>query len=287
MKEAKLYITPTKSGIPSALYPLIHKSLQSALEKSSPYYIALSGGSLPSLLKDLPESFTRANIDPQWEKWHIILADERLVPGTDPDSNLKALKESFLDQVPIPADQIYGIDETLLSSDGDETAPLHEIMAKEYQKRVFDDGVCKISDREYYLDCVLLGFGPDGHTASLFPQHELLNETKLLVAGIQDSPKPPPNRITLSMKVFNEQSKNIIFVGAGGSKAPILKDIFEQIHITSEEGDSKQCVAQMKDAVEQQYPCGMLTPRGGALVYITDAEGGKDLTFAQSCCSLL
>lgn len=283
MQEAKLYIAASKDDIPGSLFPLIHKSLSLALEKSSRFYIAFSGGSLPSLLTNLAQSFTDANIDPQWEKWHVLLADERLVPSSSPDSNLKALKESFLDQVPIPPERIYGIDETLLA----DKASMHENAAKEYQKRVFDEGVCKLKDREFLLDCVLLGFGPDGHTASLFPNHKLLTETQLLVAGINDSPKPPPERITLSMKVFNEHSRHIIFVGAGDSKAPILKDIFDQIHLSSEDEKSKQCAVEMKPLSEQQYPCGMLRPRGGGLVYITDSAGGQDLTFAQNCCSLL
>jgi 6-phosphogluconolactonase len=283
MKEAKLYIAPTKGDISTTLFSLIHKSLQFALDKSPQFYIALSGGSLPSLLSDLPQSFTDANIDPHWENWHIVLADERLVPSSDPDSNLKALRESFLNQVPIPPEQIYGIDESQLSSG----TLVHENIAKEYQNRVFDEGVCKTRNKEHLVDCVLLGFGPDGHTASLFPNHALLNETQLLVAGIQDSPKPPLERITLSMKVFNEQSRYVIFVGAGESKAPILKDIFEQIHVTSDDGNSKQCVVEMKEVSEQQYPCGMIRPRDGGLVYITDSAGGKDLMFAQSCCSLL
>eukprot|EP01083_Nonionella_stella_P094068 263839_1 len=274
--EAKLYIAPSKNEIAASLYPLIQRSLEESFAESSEssFYIAFSGGSLPALLSGLPDFLADANVDPHWQNWHVILADERLVSSTDPDSNLGALKTCLLDQIPIPVDQIFGIDESILSPNSNEDA---NKIAEEYQERVF--GNVDLSSRKYLLDCVLLGFGPDGHTASLFPNHPLLNENDLLVAGIIDSPKPPPKRITLTMKVLNELSKNVIFVGAGGSKAPILRNIFDRVQLISEDSsdhssDAKKCVAIMKKS--QKYPCGMIRPQSGSLVYLTDADGAAD-----------
>ena len=285
IRAAKLYIAHSKDVIAASLYPLIHKAFQSALVESPSFYIALSGGSLPSLLSDLPLSFHTAGIDPQWEKWHVLLADERLVTSSDPDSNLKALKESFLDHVPIPLSQIYGIEESLLKTDNGISCR-HEVVAQEYQNRVFSEPIG--NGRRYFIDCVLLGFGPDGHTASLFPNHKLLCEYDLLVAGIKDSPKLPLERITLTLKVFNEMSRNVIFVGAGESKAPILRDIFERVHLVSEEvTKTKSCVVEVKDLKHQKYPCGMIRPIDGGLVYVTDTGGAQTLTITQQCCSLL
>lgn len=267
-QQASLFIANEKKDIPSLLFPLIHQSLISALSKSSQFYIALSGGSLPSLLRDLPESFESAGINPEWDKWHVIFADERIVPHTNEDSNMKACKEHFLDKVSIPKTQIYGIDESLIGSDA-------SIVASEYQSRIFPPSKSK---NQNHIDCVLLGFGPDGHTASLFPNHPLLHEHELLVAGIMDSPKPPPQRITLTMKVFNDMSQDIIFVGAGDSKAPILDGIFSSIQEVKREKFSRQCIASM-NTENQQYPCGMIYPRneGASLIYITDEAGAKDL----------
>ena len=285
MRQAKLYIESSKDEIKSTIYPLIIKALQDSLNESSSFYIALSGGSLPSLLSNLPQSFQIAEIDPQWGKWHVLLADERLVSSSDPDSNIKALKESFLDRVPIPASQIYGIDESILIANS-ETSSRHIAVAQEYQARVFSDPI--ENKRRYLVDCALLGFGPDGHTASLFPDHALLREHDLLVAGIHDSPKPPLERITLTMKVFNELSRNVIFIGAGKSKAPILRDIFERVHLVSgEQTKSKVCVVELKEIKNQIYPCGMIQPSGGGLVYVTDTDGAQELTTSQQCCSLL
>lgn len=75
------------------------------------------------------------------------------------------------------------------------------------------------------FDLLLLGVGPDGHTASLFPGHRLLNVTDRLIAYISDSPKPPPQRITMTFPLINN-ARFSIFAVAGSGKAEIVKAIF-------------------------------------------------------------
>lgn len=77
------------------------------------------------------------------------------------------------------------------------------------------------------FDLLLLGIGPDGHTASLFPNHELLDVKDRLIAYIKDSPKPPPQRITMTYPLINN-ARQTIFAVPGKGKADIIRKIFSE-----------------------------------------------------------
>lgn len=302
--RAKLLVNQTKASIPYSLHSQIHKSFLKAIDNNSPtstFSIAISGGSLPSFLSTLPQSFIDAEIDPQWGRWHVVLADERLVPSTDEDSNLRAIRNHFLDKVPIPNDQIHGIDESfLLPSTLEVPSKIAEQVAAEYQDRVIDPLVAAPyagTDRNSMkqvpvLDCVLLGFGPDGHTCSLFPTHPLLDIDNLLVAGIEDSPKAPPRRITLTLPMLNDFSRDVVFVGAGGSKGPVLDATFKSVTGSSERsnsdsgGDGEDCLEYVVTMADSPiYPCGMVRPKKGTLTWVVDADATHDLLVTHGCVS--
>ena len=284
--RAKLVIVPTKGAISKTLSTLIIKSCQKALQSSSSssssiFTIALSGGSLPSFLKELSTAFDEANIDPQWEKWHVFLADERCVPSSHEDSNLGSIRKHFTSGVGIPPCQIYGIDESLLSGSSED-------IAESYQENVVNKLLeqKKTHGGDGRIDCVLLGFGPDGHTCSLFPNHQLLKEQSLFVASIDDSPKPPPSRITLTLPFLNEYCRQIIFCGAGESKRPIIQAVFPNIIgndgvIIEENSTLGAKVASMKLCDPAPYPCGMVRPKhdvdeDDSLIWLVDEAAAME-----------
>jgi 6-phosphogluconolactonase len=178
------------------------------------FIVALSGGSLPKILG--PTLAADAHID--WFVWHVCWADERCVPPSHPDSNYSVAKKYFFDYVSIPSSQIYNPDTSL---DPASTAAAYE----DTLAQLFASPALRLlAPPPPRFDLILLGMGEDGHTASLFPGHPLLHETEHWVAPIYDSPKPPPERITLTLPLINN-ARQVIFITAGAGKAKILPQV--------------------------------------------------------------
>eukprot|EP00298_Acanthocystis_sp_HF-20_P007514 c17090_g2_i1.p1 GENE.c17090_g2_i1~~c17090_g2_i1.p1 ORF type:complete len:247 (-),score=121.79 c17090_g2_i1:21-740(-) len=171
------------------------------------FSVAWSGGSVPSILSGALVN-EQKNID--FTKWQVFYADERFVPLNHDDSNHGVLSKLLLTQVPIPQEQIYPINPNASSV---------EDCAKEYENKVVS-----VLGPNAVFDLVILGMGPDGHTASLFPKHKILSETSI-VASLTDSPKPPPQRVTLTLPVLNK-ARRTFFVVTGSEKVEALKQIF-------------------------------------------------------------
>jgi 6-phosphogluconolactonase len=100
-------------------------------------------------------------------------------------------------------------------------------LADEYESQLIQSFASKDSARFPVFDVIMLGMGPDGHTASLFPGHALLSETTGWVAPIEDSPKPPSRRITLTLPVINHAAR-VVFVATGSTKQDVLKTVLDE-----------------------------------------------------------
>jgi 6-phosphogluconolactonase len=148
---ASLVAASSKNEVASILNKAIAKICVEAINARGTFTVALSGGSLPSLLADLDKACNGADADPMYSCWHIVLADERCVPSDDPENNLKAIKENFLSKVPIPEANIHGIDETKLDETTEAVASAYELVLKKVMES--SGGL---------LDLAVLGFGPDG-----------------------------------------------------------------------------------------------------------------------------
>lgn len=226
-KQPNLYAYPSVDDLAKALRTYVLQCQAAGLTRHGVFKVGVSGGSLP---KTLAQALLAPPAGPedvvQWDKWEIFFADERAVPLDHPDSNYGLVKLELLDKIPADAGKptVHPIDVTYL----DDTQEL----ADQYEQVLVASFANRDSVRLPIFDLLLLGCGPDGHTCSLFPGHPLLREVSAWVAPIEDSPKPPPKRITLTLPVVTHAVR-IAFVATGGGKKEIMKQILEhgQTHL--------------------------------------------------------
>jgi 6-phosphogluconolactonase len=257
-KSPNLYSYPDIPTLATQLRTYILHSQKAAFTRHDAFKIAVSGGSLPATLAKAllaPSSPTDPHDSvPQFLKWEIFFADERAVALDHEDSNYGLLKKDLLDHIPQAqgTPKVHPIDVSVL----DDTQEL----ADRYQQLLTDSFASKDSVRLPQFDLILLGCGPDGHTCSLFPGHPLLRETDAWVAAIEDSPKPPARRITLTLPVVGHGVK-IAFVATGGGKREILGQILE-----SDEG--------------RALPCGLVNEAGRERVsWFTDESAVEGVSY--------
>jgi 6-phosphogluconolactonase len=221
-KQPNLYTFPDVPALAVTLRAYILTAQTAAIHRHAQFKIAVSGGSLPATLAT---ALLAPSTGPQdvilWSKWEIFFADERAVPLDDPDSNYALLKKELLDKLELPD----GEGPTVHTIDVQHLDDVQEL-ADQYEQLLVKSFASRDSVKLPIFDLLLLGCGPDGHTCSLFPGHALLRETDAWVAPIEDSPKPPPKRITLSLPVVTHGVK-VAFVATGKGKQGILKKIFE------------------------------------------------------------
>ena len=153
--------------------------------------LVLAGGTTPRRCYEL-----LAGLEVEWGRVTVLFGDERCVPASHPDSNYRMAREALLDQV-APA-TVHRIPGELGPDEG----------AAAYARVVA--GLAP-------LDVVVLGVGEDGHTASLFPGDAALN-AKGWAVGVRNSPKPPPERVTLTLQALRGAHR-VIILAAGAGKA--------------------------------------------------------------------
>jgi 6-phosphogluconolactonase len=166
-------------------------------------HLALSGGTTPKRAYELLAA--RA---PDLEGVHIWFADERCVPPDDEESNYRLLAESLLTPARVPPERVHRMEGELGPDEG----------ARRYEEAL-RDGVESWERELPVLDLIVLGIGPDGHVASLFGGSPALDAgDEVLCLGVRDSPKPPPERITLSLAVLRA-ARRCLLLATGASKA--------------------------------------------------------------------
>jgi 6-phosphogluconolactonase len=187
----------TADQVAQAAYQQILKAAEQAIAEHGKFKLVLAGGSTPEKVYRL---LAKADVD--WSNWYIYYGDERCLPVDHADRNSLMATSAFLEKVAIPDKQIFTIPAEL----GPEQA------AKKYQQIVAD---------ALPFDMVLLGMGEDGHTASLFPGHK--HQENELAHAVYNSPKPPPERVTISAKALSN-TQQLIFLITGTNKQEAVKN---------------------------------------------------------------
>ncbi len=214
-----------------------------SIAKHGVFHVALAGGSTPRQLYQL---LTRPDISQQveWQRVHIYFGDERAVPPDHPDSNFRMAKEALLDHVPIPRANIYRIE----TERGDmREAALH-------YEQLLVNNLPETEEGVPQFDLVLLGIGPDGHTASLFPDTDILQQQERYVDAVYVKQKSTW-RVSITFPVINH-ARHVLFLVAGADKQAVVQQILS---------DSQY---------SPRLPVQMLKPAGQVEMYLdSDAAG--------------
>ncbi len=181
----------------------VSRQLARAREERGVAHVALSGGTTPGRTYEL-----LARDPADWRDVELWFADERCVEPDDPESNYRLAAESLLVPAGIPAERVHRMRGELGPHEG----------AAQYAVEMSEQ-LPSVGDGAPVFDVIVLGIGPDGHVASLFPGAEELDAgPEAVCLGVTNSPKPPPERITLSLAVLRA-ARGCLLLATGAGKA--------------------------------------------------------------------
>ena len=223
----------------------IVRAANAAVAERGRFTIALSGGSTPRNLYTLLATNARSTLP--WAQMFFFWSDERHVPPNDPESNYRMAEETMLSKIPVLPGNVFRV-----PAENPDAAAAAE--AYEQTLRKF---FALEAGQFPRFDMILLGLGPDGHTASLFPETAALRETaRLVVANWVEKMKT--SRITFTLPVLNV-ARCVAFLVSGADKAPILREVLEG------------------NAPGEKYPSKLVQPSDGKLIWFVDRAAASEL----------
>ena len=206
--SAVVEIFPDGDALVEAAGKRLVDTIGSAVASRGRALIVLTGGGNGiGLLKYLAAHAQQID----WAGVHLFWGDERYVPEDDDERNDKQARAALLDHIDIPSSQVH----TMPASDGEFGTDL-TAAALAYDQLLAANA--EPGEPVPHFDVHLLGMGPEGHINSLFPDTAAVLETNRMVVAIDDSPKPPPQRITLTLPAV-QRSREVWLMVSGAAKA--------------------------------------------------------------------
>lgn len=176
--------------------------------------VVLTGGRVGiATLAAVATSAARAAID--WSRLTVWWGDERYLPAGDPERNETQARAALLDHVPLDPTKVHAMPAAPADGTGDPEADASRYAAE------LAAATAEAPTGTPTFDVLLLGVGPDGHVASLFPEHPALHDDRSVI-GVRGAPKPPPTRISLSLPTI-QSADEVWLVVAGEDKAPAVR----------------------------------------------------------------
>ena len=221
-----------------------------AVSQKGSFDLVLSGGSTPKTLYSLLVSDLALHSQLPWDKMHIFFGDERHVGPDDSQSNFHMASEAMISKSPLKPEQVFR-----MKGEYEES----EQAAEEYEQAIRKH--FKLSDGQFpRFDLVLLGMGPEGHVASLFPGTKALRENRRIAVHNWVG-KVLMDRITLTAPAINNAA-NVICMVTGAEKAQALAAVLEHVY------------------EPEQLPAQLIQPTNGSLLWLVDTAAGSLLTHA-------
>jgi 6-phosphogluconolactonase len=229
---------PSLASLNSAAASAIAALASKAIAERGRFTIALSGGNTPRSLYELLASEYASAID--WKQVHLYWGDERNVPHNDVESNFRMVKESLLDRIQIPLENVHAVPILMEDTAVAVATRYSAVLQENFEQQIPE------------FDLILLGLGKEGHTASLFPgmtKQEMMNGIVIPTR----SPLAPFERISLTLSVINN-ARNVFFLVSGAEKKHILKAVL------ADEGNANS-----------KYPSAHVHPRGELVWFVDEA----------------
>jgi 6-phosphogluconolactonase len=232
-----IHVYPNKEKLVTATAERVADCIEQAIQQNGLCNLALSGGNTPGgIFSLLASNVYRDRLD--WSRLHLFWGDERMVPPEHQDSNFRLVRETLLDHIKIPDENIHRIRGEIVPEEA----------AAEYAELLHDH----FKESSPCFDLMLLGLGEDGHTASLFPGTDAVEECEKHAVAVF-VPKLSAWRVTLTLPVLNAARK-VLFLVSGKSKSEMVQ------HIMSNKQPAKE------------IPATMVNPQNGELHWMLDSD---------------